>query len=160
FFLFRDAAIPAYAAALAKATLGMGIWAQRELTRSLAERRSPPPFTAESVLELAEANGTLIGAAEVCSGGDKMLLKFFDVLVGAPAPVQLAASPNDLMRFGACYAQLKLALWIYYLARRFLYADVAARHGESAELAALREASAQPPDFFILEPGDLAGVPP
>jgi hypothetical protein len=31
FFLFRDAQIPAAPAALAKATLGMGIWAQRVL---------------------------------------------------------------------------------------------------------------------------------
>lgn len=81
FFLHRDAAIPAYAAALAKATLGMGIWAQRVLVRTITERWSPPALTAESVLALAEENGTLIGETEVCSGSSKMLLEFFAVLV-------------------------------------------------------------------------------
>jgi hypothetical protein len=46
---------------------------------------------------------------------------------------------------------LKLALWIYYLARRFLYAD--------AGLAELMTAPVEPPDFFVLEPGNLAAVP-
>ena len=161
FFLFRDAKIPAYAAALAKATLGMGIWAQRMLVKTLIEGWSPPPLTAESVLELAEQSGTLIGDTEVCSGGDKMLLRFFDVLVTpAPAPGRLEAPRDHVLRFGACYAGFKLYVWVYHLARRFLYADVAAQHGSSPELAALRDTGVEPSDFFIVEPGDPAAVIP
>jgi hypothetical protein len=171
FFLFRDDKIPAYASALAKATLGQGIWAQRVLVRTITERFTPPPLTAQAILELAEANGTLIGDTEVCSGGDKMLLKFFDVLVGpagrsesvplhlrAPAPGRFEAARDDLLRFGAHYANFKLYVWLYFLARRFLYADVAARHGSSPELEALRDTSVEPSDFFIVEPSDLAVV--
>lgn len=160
FFLFRDGQIPAYAAALAKATLGQGIWAQRVLVKTLTERWTPPPLTAETVLALAEDNGTLIGDTEVCSGGDKMLLKFFDVLVGTPAPGRFEVPASDILRFGAHYASFKLYLWLYYLARRFLYADVVAQSGDSAELARLREAGVEPSDFFIVEPTHLAAVIP
>jgi hypothetical protein len=160
FFLFRTSKIPAYASALAKATLGQGIWAQRVLIQTITERFTPPPLTAESVLVLAEANGTLIGDTEVCSGGDKMLLKFFDVLVGSPAPGRFEAAKDDVLRFGAHYANLKLYIWIYFLARRFLYADVAAQHGTSPALEALLDSSVEPSDFFIVEPSDLAAVIP
>jgi hypothetical protein len=160
FFLFRDGAIPAYAAALSKATLGMGIFAQRALLRTIVERWSPPPLTAETVLALAEDSGTLIGDTEVCSGGDKMLLRFFDVLVGAPSPGRFAAPRDEVLRFGAHYAGFKLYVWLYFLARRFLYADVEAAHGPSAELAALRDSGVEPSDFFIVEPGNLAAVIP
>ena len=153
FYLFRDAAIPAYAAALAKATQGMGIWAQRVFVKILVERWSPPVFSAENVLALAEENGTLIGDTEVCSGGDKMLLKFFDVLVTqTPSPGRLDAPREEVLRFGAHYAGLKLFVWIYNLCRRFLYADV----GEEG----LRKRGAEPPDFFIIEPGNPAAVIP
>jgi hypothetical protein len=160
FFLFRDDKIPAYASALAKATLGQGIWAQRVLIKTITERWTPPPLTAESVLALAEENGTLIGDTEVCSGGDKMLLKFFDVLVGAPSPGRFEAPRDEVLRFGAHYANFKLYVWLYYLARRFLYADVAAQHGDSPALAVLRDASVEPSDFFIVEPTNLAAVIP
>ncbi|HEY5946348.1 MAG TPA: hypothetical protein VIV40_12685 [Kofleriaceae bacterium] len=163
FFLFRDATIPAYAATLAKATLGMGIWAQRTLIKTITERWTPPPLTGESVLELAEANGTLVGETEVCSGSDKMLLKFFDVLVGARAPGRFEAPRDGVLRFGAHYAGFKLYVWIYFLARRFLYADVAATelpNDMAADLEQLREAAVEPSDFFIVEPTNLAAVIP
>lgn len=160
FFLFRDGAIPAYAAALSKATLGQGIWAQRVLMLTIAEGWTPPPLTAASVLALAEENGTLIGDTEVCSAGDKMLLRFFDLLVGERVPGRLAAPHDDVLRFGACYAALKLYVWLYSLARRFVYADAVARHGASAELAALLDAGVEPSDFFLIEPRDLAAVIP
>jgi hypothetical protein len=160
FFLFGAGKIPAYASALAKATLGQGIWAQRVLVKTITERWTPPPLTAESVLELAEANGTLIGDTEVCSGGDKMLLRFFDVLVGRRSPGRFEAPRDDVLRFGAHYANFKLYLWLYCLARRFLYADVAALHGDSPALDELRAASVEPSDFFIVEPTDLAAVIP
>jgi hypothetical protein len=160
FFLFRDGKIPAYASALAKATLGQGIWAQRVLIKTITERWTPPPLTPESMVALAEENGTLVGETEVCSGGDKMLLKFSEVLVGAPAPGRFDAPRDEILRFGAHYANFKLYVWMYCLARRFLYADVAATHGESAELAELREMSVEPSDFFIVEPTNLADVIP
>lgn len=160
FFLFETGRIPAYAAALSKATLGQGIWAQRVLVRTITERWTPPVLTAEAVLQLAEENGTLIGDTEVCSGGDKMLLKFFDVLVGPRAAGRFEAPRDEILRFGAHYASFKLYVWLYCLARRFLYADVAARYGDSAELAALRDGGVEPSDFFIVEPNNLAAVIP
>lgn len=159
FHLFRDGTIPAAPAALAKATLGMGIWAQRVLVRTITEGWSPPPLTAESVLALAEENGTLIGETEVCSGGDRMLLEFFEVLVGAPASAHAPAS-DALLAFGAHYAGFKLYVWLYYLARRFLYADAEARIGASPALAELRACGVEPSDFFIIEPRDPAAIGP
>lgn len=158
FFIVRDVPVPAYAAALSKAALGMGIWAQRVFVRVLTEGWQAPVWTAESILEVAEASGTLIGETEVCSGGDKMLLRYFDVHV-TPTPTEGAlelggASEVELQRFAAHYANFKLVLWIYFLARRFLYADV----GEAA--AELMQAPVEPSDFFIVEPSDLASVTP
>jgi hypothetical protein len=158
FYLFRDGTIPAAPAALAKATLGMGIWAQRVLVRTITEGFTPPTLTAESVLALAEDNGTLIGETEVCSGGDKMLLEFFDVLVGAPSV--RAPADDAILAFGAHYAGFKVFVWLYYLARRFLYADAEARSGTSPALAALRESAVEPSDFFIIEPRDPAAIAP
>ena len=160
FFLFRDSQIPPYAAALAKATLGMGIWAQRELLQTIATARPAPELTPDSMLAMAEANGTLIGETEVCSGGDKMLLKFFEVLVGPKAPGRFAAPRDEVLRFGAHYANFKLYIWLYYLARRFLLADAVAAHGSSPEAAALLDASVEPSDFFRIEPANLAAVIP
>lgn len=155
FFIFRDQPVPAYAAALAKASLGMGIWAQRVFVRTITEGWEPPVLTAETILEIAEANGTLIGETEVCSGGDKMLLRYFDIHV-TPSPGEgaLELPDSEVLRFGAHYANFKLALWIYFLARRFLYADL----GESG--AELLNAPVEPSDFFLVEPTDLAGTAP
>jgi hypothetical protein len=150
YFVFRDGAVPAHAAALAKATLGVGIWAQRLLVRARSEPWEVPPLTAEVVCALAEETGTLIGDTEVCSGGDKMLHELFDVLVtGSPAPVPPAATDDAMIDFGAHYAGFKLVLWIAYLARRFLYADAGIANPEP---------DVQPSDFFIVEPSDLTAV--
>jgi len=145
-YLFRDGSVPAHVAALSKATLGQGIWAQRCLVKSMSEGWSAPALTPDVMLELAEASGTLVGETEVCSGGDKMLLRFFDVLVG-----DNAAQPasDELLAFGAHYADFKLLLWIYFLARRFLFADA------GVELPA----PVEPSDFFIVEPANLRDVP-
>jgi hypothetical protein len=143
FHLFRDGHVPAHVAALSKATLGQGIWAQRVLARTLTDPSwQVPELTAPAILELAEASGTLVGETEVCSGGDKMLLQFFEVLVGDNGA---AAAPDDQLAFGAHYANFKLLLWIYFLARRFLCADAGAPLDPAVE----------PPDFFIIEPPDL-----
>jgi hypothetical protein len=143
--LFREGAVPAHVAALSKATLGQGIWAQRVLVKMLTDRWSPPALTPETILELAELSGTLVGETEVCSGGDKMLLRFFDMLVGAngAAPVS-----DELLAFGAHYAGFKLLLWIYFLARRFLWADA----------GVALDGAVEPSDFFIVEPANLADV--
>ena len=143
FHLFRDGRVPAHVAALSKATLGQGIWAQRVLARTLTDPSwQLPELTSQSILELAEASGTLVGESEVCSGGDKMLLQFFDVLVGEN---KAAPAVDDMLSFGAHYANFKLLLWIYFLARRFLCADAGAPLDPAVE----------PPDFFIIEPPDL-----
>jgi len=58
--LFREGSVPAHVAALSKATLGQGIWAQRVLARTLTDPSwQVPELTPQAILELAEASGTL-----------------------------------------------------------------------------------------------------
>jgi hypothetical protein len=155
-FILRDEPVPAYVAALSKATLGVGIWAQQLLMRELAGVWTAPLFTAANMTELAEETGTLIGTSEVCSGSEKMILRFFEVYVDtAPGTGELVTKCDEAMRFGAHYAQFKLLMWIYYLARRYLYWDLG-----TPEARALLETGCEPPDFFILEPPNAAHVAP
>ena len=172
FFLLRQppggtARVPAYAAALAKATQGLGIWAHEVYVRT-QRGWTAPAWTARTILAAAEANGTLIGDAEVCAGSEKMLLRFFEALLTDPPrlaspPLQrLAAAEAELLRFGAHYLGLKLALWLHFLARRFVLADVLAALSEGAVAGALRElldGPCEPGDMFVLGPAELAVVP-
>jgi hypothetical protein len=167
FHVLAGEPLPAYAAALSKATLGTGILAQRLLLRMLAEAWMPPPFTARTLAELAESTGTLVGESEVCSAPDRMIARFLEVLVGepdasavAPSPAieRLIAAKGRVLGFGASYCAFKLAMWLYYLARRFLYADLAAARGDAA-VRALLDAPCEPPDFFVIEPPRPAAVP-
>jgi len=168
FHIMPGEPLPAYAAALSKATLGTGILAQRLLLRMLAQAWMPPPFTARTLAELAESTGTLVGESEVCSAPDRMIARFLEVLVGepdasvaAPTPAlePLIAAGDRVLAFGASYSAFKLAMWLYYLASRFLYADIAAARGDAA-VRALLEAPCEPPDFFVIEPPRPAAVPP
>jgi hypothetical protein len=155
-FILRGEKLPGYAAALSKATLGVGIWAQQMLMKELSGAWTEPIFTAAIIGELAEESGTLIGAKEVCSGSEKMLVRFFEVyLETTPGTGPLATSRDDVLRFGAHYANFKLVMWIYFSARRYLLAEV----GTPAALE-LMTRGAEPPDFFILEPPGLAKIPP
>jgi hypothetical protein len=167
YFVLRGEPLPAYAAALSKATLGTGILAQRLLHKMLREAWAPPPLNTEALRALAESTGTLVGETEVCAAPDKMIARFLDALVaGAARPGivdHLIAERDRVLAFGACYAQFKLALWLYFQARRFLYADVAAAAPRAADrdaMIALLAAPCEPPDFFVIEPPDLAAVPP
>jgi hypothetical protein len=147
-FVLRGQPVPAYAAALAKATQGAGILAQRLVAKQLAERWSPPPPLSPGLLvALAETTGTLVGETEVCAGSEKMLLRFFDVMLAT----EQWAYDRRVIAFGAHYIALKQLLWLDHLARRFLYADL----GAFDELAR----PVEPPDFFLVEPTDLATVP-
>ncbi len=167
FYLLRgdgETRAPVFAAALAKVMLGVGLWAQRLLGDQLAG--TPPiALTPQSIYESTEANGTLIGETEVCSGPEKMMIRFFEVLVaGGPAsdsPViaDLILERERVVLFGAHYANFKLLLWIHYLARRFVYADLIAALGPLPELVALLEGPCEPPDFFFVGPADHAAVP-
>ncbi|HEY0483143.1 MAG TPA: hypothetical protein VGD37_36730 [Kofleriaceae bacterium] len=165
YFVLTGEPLPAYAAALSKATLGTGILAQRLMLKMLTEAWTPPPFTTPALLALAESTDTLVGETEVCSAPEKMIARFLDVLIagapgaGVPAVDRLIAARDRVLGFGACYAGFKLAMWIYYQARRFLYADVAAARGPDA-VRALLEAPCEPPDFFVIEPDHPAAVPP
>jgi hypothetical protein len=165
FFVLPGEPLPAYAAALSKATLGTGILAQRLILKMLAERWTPPVLTAPDLLALAESTGTLVGETEVCSAPDKMIAKFLDALVtgaprgGVPALDPLIPRLERFLGFGACYAAFKLAVWLHYQARRFLYADVCAAR-DAPEVRALLDAPCEPPDFYVIEPADLAAVPP
>lgn len=159
-FLFRGGGVPAYVAALSKATQGTGLLAQRLLVRPLGGQWIPPRFTAQAILQLAEASDTLIGETEVCSASEKMLLLFFQAMIdGEPSGSALAASRDDILLLGAHYSGLKLTLWIYLLARRFLYADLVAAQGPTAELRELLDGPCEPTDFFLVEPTDMAGLP-
>ena len=172
FYILRGGGMPspAYAAALAKITLGVGLWAQRLLVDWLAGTWTPVPLTPQAIMESTEKNGTLLGENEVCSGPEKMMIRFFEVLVaGQPAddnlPIaRLTAETDRAMLFGAHYANFKLLLWIHFLARRFVYADLAAAFGPdhvlSPALAELAEAGCEPPDFFAVGPPDHAAVTP
>jgi hypothetical protein len=154
-FIVRGEPVPAYAAALSKATLGVGIWAQQMLMQQVARGWQPPQLTADTMMQLVEESGTLIGRTEVCSGSEKMLIKFFEVYVdGSTGTGALADKRDEVVRFGAHYAQLKLVMWLYYLARRYLYWDVG---GQAA--MELLESGVEPPDFFIAEPPNAATVP-
>lgn len=165
YFVLRGEPLPAYAAALSKATLGTGILAQRLILKMLDEAWTPPAFTAPVLLALAESTGTLVGETEVCSAPEKMIEKFLGVLVagtprgGIAAVEGLIAQRDRFLGFAACYCGFKLAVWLYYQARRFLYADVCAVR-DSAAVRALLDAPCEPPDFFVIEPRDPAGVPP
>jgi len=164
FYVLRGLPLPAYAAALSKAALGTGILSQRLLLKMLAEQWTPPPLTTPALLALAEATGTLVGETEVCSAPEKLIVRFLDVLVaGAPraglATVdRLIAERDRFLAFGACYAGFKLAVWLYYQARRFLYADVATAR-DSQVFRELLDAPCEPPDFFVIEPPNPAAMP-
>lgn len=167
FYLLRgEARAPAYAAALAKITLGVGLWAQRLLVDLLAGAWTPIELTPQAIYDSTDGNGTLIGETEVCSGPEKMMLRFFEVLVAgtpettSPAIAALIAERERVMLFGAHYTNLKLLLWIHYLARRFVYADLIAALGPLPELVELLEGGCEPPDFFVVGPRDHAAVPP
>ncbi len=166
FHILRGERPPAYAAALAKVTLGVGLWAQRLLVDLLAGAWTPVELTPQVIYESTEANGTLIGETEVCSGPEKMMIRLFEVLVaGTPettsqAIQRLVAERARVLLFGAHYTNLKLVLWIHYLARRFLYADLISALGPRADLVALLEGPCEPPDFFGVGPPDHAAVPP
>ncbi len=159
---------PVYAASLAKATLGMGIWAQTVFVRMAVEQWTPPPMTSETILELAEGNSTLLAEREVCAAPVKMLLRFYDGLLDLPAEVKtpemqrLADNRHAVTRFGAFYANMKLALYVMFLARRFVYADLLAALPDSAATPALRElfeAACEPPDMIMIALADMPAMP-
>lgn len=166
YFVLRGEPLPAYAAALSKATLGSGILAQRLLQKRLLEQWTPPVLTAAELGALAESTGTLVGETEVCAAPDRMIGKFLDALVAGeagttPALARLRDERDAVVSFGASYAAFKLALWVYYQARRFLYADICeAAPAQAAPFIELLEAGCEPPDFYVIEPPMLARVPP
>jgi hypothetical protein len=149
---------PAYAAALSKATLGVGIWGARVLVDQFATRTTHGKFTAQEIYDTSEANGTLIADHEVCAASDKMMLKFYEPfvartpVVGAGAVARLLEVESELVRFGAHYLAFKQWIWIYWLARRWLVLDLAAAVGQREEHAEHLEPEAEPPDFFLLQP--------
>ncbi len=159
FFILRDGSPPpAYAAALSKATLGTGILAQRGIVKMFGERWPPPPLNALTMVDLAEYSGTLVGATEVCAASEKMIAKFCEVLApGAESDAAggvsgLADRAESVLAFGSSYAAFKIVVWIYFLARRFLYVD--------AGLVQRLAEPVEPPDFFLLEPVDHKSVSP
>jgi hypothetical protein len=166
-----DARAPAYAAALSKVTLGTGILAQRLFVEMLS-RQVIPVMTAEALLEAAERTETMLAETEVCSASEKMILRFLEVLVapsqtsgGAGDSAELAgiaAQRAGVLAFGAHYLAFKHLVWMYYLARRFLYQDVLAALGEgharAAGARALLDEPCEPPDFFVVGP-DAARLP-
>lgn len=156
FYILRDGVQPPpWAAALAKATLGTGILAQFLVVKMLGERWMPPPLTAETLVELAEKSGTLVGPSEVCAAPDKMIQRFCEALVGGFSSgnsCHLSDRLDEVIEFGEAYAAFKITVWLFYLARRFLYAD--------AGFTGLLSEPVEPPDFFVVEPRDHRTIPP
>jgi hypothetical protein len=167
FFILRQGVTcPAYAAALSKATLGIGIWGWRLFVKMLSERKMIPRFTSQLMLETAEETDTLIADTEVCAAGDKMLIKFFDVLTvdtvtvkGAGEVADLVANRDEVLRFGSHYIAFKQWLWLYWLARRALYDDIQAALGPQPELAERMDPNGEPPDFFALAAPNMTELP-
>jgi hypothetical protein len=167
FFILREGATcPAYAAALSKATLGVGIWGWRVFVNMLAERKPVPFFTSQMILDTAEATGTLLSDTEVCSASDKMMLKFFDPftaeqisVIGAGGVARLVEAKHEVLRFGSHYIAFKQWIWMYWLARRALYADIERALGPQPALAERMDPTGEPPDFFVVEPANIAEMP-
>jgi hypothetical protein len=167
FLLRRGQPIPGFAAALAKATQGVGLWAQRILVERLAGGPAPA-MTAAAIAASAEATGLLVGEVEACAGSEAMIRRFLEALLTGhprtegPAVAALAAAGDEVERFAAHYTNLKLVWWLLALARRFVYADLAAAvpagHPLGAALVELRDGPGDPPDFFLVGPADPAAV--
>jgi hypothetical protein len=166
-FAHRELA-PVYAASLAKATLGMGIWAQTVFVRMAVEQWTPPALTSETILELAEGNSTLLAEREVCAAPVKMLLRFYDALldlapeVKTPEMQRLVDNKTAVAKFGAYYTNMKLALYVMFLARRFVYADLLAALPDSEitpELRSLMDAECEPPDMIMIALADMPAMP-
>ena len=166
YLLRRGETCPAYAAALAKATLGVGIWGHRVLVKMLVERSVIPRFSSQQLLDTAEDTRVLVADTEVCAASDKMMLKFFDAFtgervaatgIGEVAP--LLADRDELLRFGAHYIAFKQWLWLYWIARRHLYLDLASALGPRAAIDELMDPRGEPPDFCLLQPDDVPNTP-
>ncbi len=173
FILARGETCPAFAAALAKAALGIAIWGNRVLVDQIATRTFVPPhgpvtspsWSAQQIYDTSDANGTLIADTEVCAASDKMMLRFYEPYVsavpfgGAGETATLPATREPLLRFGAHYLAFKQWLWLYWLARRFVVQDLEAATGPRPEYAEQLEPEGEPPDFFLLQPTRPAELP-
>jgi hypothetical protein len=170
FFILREpgARAPAYAAALSKAALGTGILAQRLLVELLS-MQAIPVMTPAALLDAAERTRTMLAETEVCAASEKMIHRFIDVLfeprrtfAGAGPVGELARARAAVLDFGAHYLAFKHLMWMSYLARRFLYADLALAlgpaHARAAGARALLDAPCEPPDFFVVGPDAMAEV--
>lgn len=170
FYILRDPAArtPAYAAALSKATLGTGILTQRLFAEVLSTQRLTE-VTSPALLEAAEWTDTMVGDTEVCAASEKMIALFLDVLVGPARAVAgtgqvagIVAARDAVLAFGAHYIAFKYLVWLYYLARRFLYADLAGALGDRERASGVRtllEDPCEPPDFFVVGPEAMAEAP-
>lgn len=166
YILGQQATCPAYAAALSKATLGVGIWGHRVFVKMLEDRKMIPRFTSQLLLDTAEDTGTLVAEHEVCAASDKMMLKFFDAFTadgvaptGAGEVARLMTARDALLRFGAHYLAFKQWIWLYWTARRYLYLDLASVIGPLPRMAELMDPHGEPPDFSLLQPDDVPAIP-
>jgi hypothetical protein len=163
YILHEGTTCPAHVAALSKATLGVGIWGWRVFVDMLKERKVIARFTSQLMLDTAESTDTLVADHEVCAASDKMMLKFFDVLTAASVDGSdngqvghLVVARDEVLRFGSHYIAFKQWLWMYWLARRVLYAELQLVLGPQAELVERMDPTGEPPDFFVLEPSNIA----
>jgi hypothetical protein len=165
YILGQQVACPAYAAALSKATLGVGIWGHRVFVKMLEDRSVIPRFTSQIMLDTAEDTGTLVAEYEVCAASDKMMLKLFDVFTadsaawtGVGEVGRLAGARDALLRFGAHYIAFKQWIWLYWTARRYLYLDLASALGRLPRMDELMDPHGEPPDFSVLQPDDVPAL--
>src|SRR5262245_39894329 len=165
YILGQRSTCPAYAAALSKATLGVGIWGHRVFVKMLEDRSVIPRFTSQVMLDTAEDTGTLVAEYEVCAASDKMMLKFFDVFTadaaawtGVGEVGRPAGARDPLFRFGAHYIALKQWICMYWTARRTLYLDLASALGPVPRMDELMDPHGEPPDFSVLQLDDVPAI--
>src|SRR5262249_22736457 len=107
---------------------------------------------------------------EVCAASERMILRFLEVLLepgrtfaGTGQVAGLVAQRAAVLAFGAHYIAFKYLVWMYYLARRFLYSDLAAALGQGPQPAAgprpLFAEPREPPVFFVVGPDAMAAIP-
>lgn len=147
-------AAPAYTTALATVADATGLVGHRGICKHLRGGELER-LTADRLVELA---------GKTKSTASPRLVQLAETLVaGQPRGVgqvpALAGQLDALLLFGASYTSLQRAMWTFFLARRFLYADLAHAMGDTPELHALLDAPSEPSGFEIVEPSFAATVP-
>lgn len=162
--------IPPYATALARTVRRTSIRAHRQICATLQKGEESETLSLGSLVRLAGPSQMAVsiaassptGASPVVSGRWHNLAAA--LVAGQPKGIgqvpALASQLDAILLFGAAYTGLERVMWVYHLARRFLYWDLVAVLGETPELKALLALPCEPTDCFIVEPPSPAKLDP